>query len=607
MTNWDLLLKLPLTRCKTLLFLGLLIISSVKADPLYPGDVWLDLTVGTMEKGSQSEPLQGLTANYLFSPNFHARSNILFTDESSNKTRLASLDLLQHFSFSDYWKPYIGAGVMRGIKDVDRDLYLSTFVGNKFLFTKRVWLSTEYGRSFIEGEGDDLKITRVALGTRFGRIRNENVYDSDGDGVIDPKDECPDTPPGTPVDDVGCPTDGDQDRDGVPDSRDRCPNTPFGVPVDQFGCEIVAKPKDADQDGVVDSKDYCPDTPLNASVDNYGCEAYEGVIQRAVLKGVNFNVNSSFLKRAAIVELQLMAHLLQRTPFTHIEVNGHTDSKGKSSYNRWLSTRRAERTKDVLVSAGLPGEKIQTHGFGETQPIASNKTAKGRAMNRRVVMTIWDLNKITKRRCPSTPLPQGLTVHNGCTPMQNAAIVDPDGDGVENGRDRCPDTRKGAIVDGRGCELKVAGNQIDRDQDGIPDNFDYCRKTPIGSAVDHLGCPLEKDLIERVLLDDVTFEYNSTNLSLKAIERLDQLVARLRTQPFSKIIIEGHTDNRDNHEYNNWLSTARAKTIRNYITLEGISAANIEVIGHGERQPVANNRSKRGRAKNRRVMISIWK
>jgi len=88
--------------------------------------------------------------------------------------------------------------------------------------------------------------------------------DRDGDGVLDRRDACPDTPSGARVDEAGCPLDGDHDR--VPDDVDRCPDTPKGAAVDAGGCPI-----DADGDGVTDALDRCADTPRGATVDAVGC------------------------------------------------------------------------------------------------------------------------------------------------------------------------------------------------------------------------------------------------------------------------------------------------------------------------------------------------
>ena len=117
----------------------------------------------------------------------------------------------------------------------------------------------------IDDEGpydDSISRYHALLGLTFGP--RGVAIDSDGDGVHDRRDACPDTPRGAVVDERGCPK--DTDGDGVYDGIDACPDTPRGWPVDNRGC-----PKDSDSDGVPDGADKCPDTPSGATVDAEGC------------------------------------------------------------------------------------------------------------------------------------------------------------------------------------------------------------------------------------------------------------------------------------------------------------------------------------------------
>ncbi len=91
--------------------------------------------------------------------------------------------------------------------------------------------------------------------------------DTDGDGVYDGLDQCPGTPKGCTIDAKGCPS--DADGDGVCDGLDKCPSTPHGATVDKDGCPI-----DSDGDGVFDGLDKCPGTPKGCSVDSLGCSRY---------------------------------------------------------------------------------------------------------------------------------------------------------------------------------------------------------------------------------------------------------------------------------------------------------------------------------------------
>ena len=110
--------------------------------------------------------------------------------------------------------------------------------------------------------------------------------DSDGDGVKDSKDECPETPAGTKVDSRGCPVadyakpSNDDDSDGVKNRYDECPNTPRGTPVNDRGCPVVErapKSNDDDGDGVKNRYDECPNTPPGTKVDDRGCPVVERV------------------------------------------------------------------------------------------------------------------------------------------------------------------------------------------------------------------------------------------------------------------------------------------------------------------------------------------
>jgi OOP family OmpA-OmpF porin len=166
----------------------------------------------------------------------------------------------------------------------------------------------------------------------------------------------------------------DSDGDGVPDNKDRCPDTPKGVKVDVFGC-----PLDADRDGVPDYLDQCPDTPLGATVDARGCWTYASVVL--------FNFNSAEVNSEAYPMLNDAILILKKNPDLKVQIDGHTDNVGSAAYNMTLSLKRAEAIKEFFVSRGIDPKRLSTKGFGFTKPAASNNTEKGRAKNRRVEFT----------------------------------------------------------------------------------------------------------------------------------------------------------------------------------------------------------------------------
>jgi OOP family OmpA-OmpF porin len=205
--------------------------------------------------------------------------------------------------------------------------------------------------------------------------------DSDNDGVPDSRDKCPGTPAGVAVDKDGCPL--DSDKDGVPDYLDKCPGTPAGVAVDKDGC-----PLDSDKDGVPDYLDKCPGTPAGVTVDKDGCPPAPKVIDKIILH-VLFDLDKSTLKPSSLDELQKAVAFVKKYPGANVRLDGYTDSLGTDAYNIKLSERRAAAVRDYLIKeAGVDSSKITAVGHGKADPVADNKTAEGRAKNRRVEVSI---------------------------------------------------------------------------------------------------------------------------------------------------------------------------------------------------------------------------
>jgi len=174
----------------------------------------------------------------------------------------------------------------------------------------------------------------------------------------------------------------DKDGDGVPDKSDRCPGTARGVAVDNRGC-----PKDSDGDGVYDYLDKCPNTPAGERVDKVGCPLPKAVVTAAgtwIFKGVQFENNRSDLKASSHAVLDEIADYLNQRKDVRVQIQGHTDISGSRNYNLSLSQKRADSVKAYLTGKGVAADRMDTIGYGPDRPIATNKTAKGRAENRRV-------------------------------------------------------------------------------------------------------------------------------------------------------------------------------------------------------------------------------
>lgn len=203
--------------------------------------------------------------------------------------------------------------------------------------------------------------------------------DTDGDGIADKDDACPDV--AGPASTRGCP---DTDGDGLADKDDKCPKE--AGPRDNQGCPVPVV-LDADKDGVPDLEDACPIVAGPAS--NKGCpEVTEEVVKelRVQARSIFFVTGKSTLdaaKPATATSLDAIKEILKNYPFAKFEVNGHTDNVGKPAMNKKLSEARAKTVVEALVARGVNRDNLTAQGFGDTKPVASNKTAKGRAENRR--------------------------------------------------------------------------------------------------------------------------------------------------------------------------------------------------------------------------------
>lgn len=211
--------------------------------------------------------------------------------------------------------------------------------------------------------------------------------DRDGDGLLDPHDQCIDDPETVNgfEDQDGCP-EADSDADGFWDPQDSCPEQ-AGVAPD--GCPIG----DTDSDGMLDDVDECIEEPetFNGFDDLDGCpDELPDDIKRFTgsINGITFDVNKATIRRSSIGVLDDAVRTLQQYPDVRIEIAGHTDDRGAHDHNMELSRERAKSVKSYLVGMGVDEARIETIGHGPDIPIESNDTKAGRAKNRRIEFTV---------------------------------------------------------------------------------------------------------------------------------------------------------------------------------------------------------------------------
>jgi len=223
-------------------------------------------------------------------------------------------------------------------------------------------------------DGDGIPDKDDTCPDQAGLTQFQGCPDTDADGIADMNDACPNEAGTAALN--GCP---DSDGDGVADKDDRCPQE-VG-PRDNNGCPYP----DTDGDGVLDKDDLCPS--VKGTTANRGCpEVTEEVIKRLneYARTILFNSGKATFKDETIPVLNNMLAIFKEYPQARFSIEGHTDSDGSNALNQTLSENRAKAVMNFLVENGIRADRLTSAGFGETMPIATNKTAAGKAQNRRV-------------------------------------------------------------------------------------------------------------------------------------------------------------------------------------------------------------------------------
>lgn len=229
-----------------------------------------------------------------------------------------------------------------------------------------------------DADGDGIEDAKDLCPEEAGPEETDGCPDADGDGVIDKDDACPNTAGFAAL--MGCP---DTDGDGVADKDDDCPST--AGPSENRGCPW----KDSDGDGILDKDDLCPD--VIGTVVNKGCPEITIAVQKQLndyARTILFDTGKSTIKAASTSVMVDIIQILNEYPHTKFSVEGHTDSVGSKSLNQRLSEERALSVRDFLVDKGIERFRLSAVGYGEDRPIATNATRTGRAQNRRVEINL---------------------------------------------------------------------------------------------------------------------------------------------------------------------------------------------------------------------------
>lgn len=232
----------------------------------------------------------------------------------------------------------------------------------------------------IDSDGDGVADSEDLCPNVKGLKEYKGCPDTDGDGVFDDLDECPKVV--GPKENKGCPWP-DSDNDGLSDNKDDCPK--IAGPIENRGCPYG----DTDGDGVNDNADECPKTP--GPITNKGCPIIEKKDQEVIdmaVKNLEFETGKDIIEESSNASLNSLAEKLRQKSEWNLLLSGHTDNVGDDDANMILSKNRSEAVKKFLISKGIAESRIKVNYFGETKPIADNNTSEGRQKNRRVEFVI---------------------------------------------------------------------------------------------------------------------------------------------------------------------------------------------------------------------------
>ena len=267
-------------------------------------------------------------------------------------------------------------------------------IGACFQPVKGLRISAGGGTSIGKGIGSPAG--RIMFGVGYTPVKEEPV-DTDGDGLIDRKDDCPADPEDFDgfQDEDGCP-ELDNDSDGIPDTADECPLDPedFDGFEDEDGCPDP----DNDGDDIPDTADQCPDEAevVNEFEDDDGCPDEIAVLdvekkEIVIYDKVYFDLDEATIKRESYAVLDAVHQILADNPEVgRLEIQGHTDAQGTDAHNQQLSDERAAAVRTYLIDKGIDGARLEAKGYGESQLIDASDTEEAHAKNRRVQFIVLE-------------------------------------------------------------------------------------------------------------------------------------------------------------------------------------------------------------------------
>ncbi len=437
--------------------------------------------------------------------------------------------------------------------------------------------------------------------------------DTDGDGIQDLLDQCPEL--AGSLAGKGCP---DRDGDGVTDEKDVCPNL--------FGLDIYDGCPDIDGDNIPDNEDACP--RVKGSDEFHGCNEdypsleYDGRFTNSgraeYCEKIYFNSGSSntdfassLNSQSVKIQVQNVMDKLKQNKDYILVIGGHTDTDGEARANQDLSNKRAREVARLFQSKGLSTDKLMTVGYGEYF-LADYKEIddEAKALNRRVEMCVFDKNIKVEERAERED-------YESIRRKAREERLEREKQSKSKVTDKVKSTTN--KIKSKTSEVKTKSSNTQttvRTKPNQASNTTTTRTTTVrdgavsssvnlGSIIGDADAAEEVNRVFSEAMYGIKFDSSKSTFKTKSYTEMDNVVSILKRYPEINLEIGGHTDSMGEDESNMKLSMSRASAVKDYMISKGIDSNRLKAKGFGELQPVSDNSTAVGRAKNRRVVFTV--